>query len=324
MKKTDIKTNLKLNYEDLGYTPNPPTDDEIYYYWGLKLIKGIRSKPTWASGRRDAMKGATREELIEYAKEFAPPLPPDEDEYIPRKYWAGLDDLVGEDLRILGHPIWNITQRIIRENWKPTSETLIVQACANNKPYAENITYLYTKQRHEEGYCDVVVNSVELVPLEFTYYYPFRYYDWSHLKESEFVTDALIRRNIQNIISFVREFQYKKIIVSGVPLPDTHYQIIYEALVEQYEGTDVEVHLLMDEETTRIGLEECAKGYWGLLKLGYYSYFPTRKRLDMLLGYDGLNPLPSDEAINKVREKRVASRLRSKEKPKFTGFRFGV
>ena len=84
----------------------------------------------------------------------------------------------------------------------------------------------------------------------------------------------------------------------------------------------------MDDETTATCLEDCAGGDKGLLKLRYYCFFPARKRLDMLLNYDGLNPLPADSDIKKTRIKYEEGRQKKKERDadraKLSGFKFGV
>ncbi len=302
--KPNIKVYPDLTEDNLGYNINNNiTDDDIYYHWGLKLTKGVEEKPMYKSQKRSLMQNATREEIISYAKKNCRPILPDSEEYIPRKYWCKLEELQGENLRLLSHPVFLLAQEYIEENFKPSSTNLIVQACSNIKPYIDNISYMYTKQRHNEGYCDVVVNSCVLVPLEFTIYYPFRHYDWSHLRETELVTKLLIRKNFESIVYFVNKFEYKKVILLGPPSPDTFYPTLYKMLCKEYEGTDIEVHFVLDEDTVEKCYSTMNTPSWGILKSRYYNYFPVRDRIDFLIG------VPNQDTRPRISKKDIRQKL---------------
>lgn len=179
LNQLEIKTQLDIHQYNLGYIPDPPTDDEIYLYWGLKE-KGVRAKVVNSKSKDYWDKIKTKQDYIEYAKKNCDPILPDDQEFIPRKYWAPIDDLIGEDLGVLYHPVWGLTRNYIFENFIPHSDTLVIQDCANKKPYLTNANYDITKKLMLGGFCDVAVCSIETIPLPFTIYYPNRMYDCSY------------------------------------------------------------------------------------------------------------------------------------------------
>lgn len=282
LKKLKIKTQYDFHKYNLGYVPDPPTDEEIYLYWGLKA-KGIRDKVINANQPLKWWKEnfKTEQDYINYAKEHCDPILPDEEEFIPRKYWAPIDSLIGENLSILYHPVWGLTRMTIFENFIPHSDTLLIQDCSNKKPYLTNANYEIAKKLMFGGFCDAAVCSCEVTPLPMTIYYPHRMYDWAHTKESSFIENALNEFNIDRILHLVAKFNYKKIVFLTRPYNengDEHPRVT--AIKNAYKNTGIEVINIYDEELTKKSLAITKR--FGMLKMRYCRF--ARDKLYEVLG----------------------------------------
>lgn len=333
-KATGIHISLDYDDESIGYpVHNKITDDDLYAYWGRKATSGGREKQFLGSEeRRKAAAENTREAWIEYsksqiAKKKWRPIPTEGFEVsIDREYLPPMNTLQGEDLKLLGHPMWQIAREIINEQFVPRSKTMVVAACSNTKPYIDNTNYFHLKKRMEQGVCDVFINSCEFWPLNLSPYLHARIYDWSHLRETPFVQEALIHCNFHSIVEQQARFGFKKIVVvapCGNPdnpddLSSRFYPMLMDLLYKCYKGTDIDVEFELDEETVRKSLKLIKN--WGLLKYRHWLLKPCRNRFDTLIGYNGPDKVmvDSDEEINqRVIEndyKRYAKKKQRKEK----------
>lgn len=271
----DIKLHKPLHKYNLGYTPDPPTDEQLLFYWGVKE-KGLRANVVGSN--KDKIKQFNNfsvEDYINYAKKHCDPILPDEEEFIPRKYWANINELIGEDLYVLYHPVWGLTRQYINETYIPHSDTLLIQDCSNKKPYIHNAHYRGALKFHYGGYCDLAVCSIELIPISYTIYYPFRMYDWAHLNETPFMSQALADFNYDRIVSFVQRFKYKKIIFLSKPIDSkgTESDLIVR-LRDTYKNTPIEFINIYDKEYFDETIERAK--LFGCLK-SHYSMFGVKK-----------------------------------------------
>lgn len=261
------------------------TDDEIYYFWSTFYLNRSRYKRAidqWNEEKKYLSIHGTKEECIQWAKLNLRPILPDEQEYIKRKDWLPLDTLVGETQEILDNNIWNKTQKYILENFHPTSKNLIVQRCASQKPYIDNIAYKFTKKCQNEGLCDLVVASLDIIPIDFTIYYPFRHYDWNDAYETPELTEYAINRKTKRIIKFIDAFNYNNILIFAPGFTgDTYYKIVTEKLKENY-GDSKKINFVMDEQTTKSCIDRL-KGLEGLAKVRYTNMKPAHNRILELL-----------------------------------------
>ena len=268
------------------------TDDELYYFWGSRSLNKGRYKCStdlWNKERKK-LQNATKEEVIIYAKNNLRPILPDEQEFIKRKDWLPLDTLVGENKEILDNKIWDKTQKYIFENFKPKSKILLYQRCSSQKPYIDNSNYKFTKRRCYQGYCDLVVASLDIVPIDFTVYYPFRQYDWNDVFETPELTEYAIERKFKRTVAFIDHFKYNKIIIFAPAFEnDTYYKIIYNKLKKHY-GNNIQIEFVMNDETTAKCIESMS-GHKGLAKVRYSNLKVTQERIDELLGINKPKPV---------------------------------
>lgn len=331
---------IKLDYDDesIGYpVHNKITDDDLYAYWGRKATSGGREKQFLGSeARRKAAEENTREAWIQYSKDQIAkkkwrPIPTSGFEVsIDREYLPPMNTLQGEDLKLLGHPMWQIAREIINEQFKPRSKTMVVAACSNTKPYIDNTNYFHLKKRMEQNACDVFINSCEFWPLNLSPYLHARIYDWSHLRETPFVQEALIHCNFHSIVEQQARFGFKKIVVvapCGNPdnpddLSSRFYPMLMDLLYKCYEGTDVDVEFELDEETVRKSLKLIKN--WGLLKYRHWLLKPCRNRFDTLIGYTGPDKVmcDSDNDIDQRVIENDYKRYAKKKLKKEKGFDF--
>lgn len=309
----DIKPGLELS--DLGYDfANPPIeDDDLFEYWGKKLTVGVRIQPMYKSKKRSSYRTKsdelTREDFIKYTlnqmdafEEGAykvtclRPLTKDNQKYLDRKYFPNLEDLQGENLMLLGHPYWQLTKQITLDNFVPKSDIMSVCSCSNSKPYYDNINYFYVRKRMQEGYGDVFINSFELWPIDFSTNLYARVYDWSHLRETPFVQQALIDVNFCSIIQIYKKFNYKKLVIFGPPPnpnnKDDPSGIFYPLLIEKLRKIIPDLEVVMDDETVE-GLLKINGNNYGIVKSRMYGFYLSRHHYDVIIGYP--NPTPIDK-----------------------------
>lgn len=301
-----IGLNISLDYtnDDLGYCiGNILTNDDIYEYWGKKNIVGIQGNPPFESKlstKKEIRKkikdnpSLARNLFIEDGKnnKKIPGITLEDEKYIERNYIPPLNELQGEDLALLGHPIWMITKQIFYDHFIPSSKIMTVSPCSAFKPYKNNINYMYIRERMEEGFTDVFINSCELWPLDFSTQLIARLYDWGHEKEIPFVQEALIKRNTFNILYAYKKFNFDTLIFLCQPadpkypnnIGDNFYQIVVKILKKYIPN----IKVVLDEETTKQGLDLC--GSYGLLKFRYRQLKCVRLKFDKLINYDGIDP----------------------------------
>ena len=266
------------------------TDDDLYFYYGSKYLnlnsRYKQAPDLFNEERKKLSKGeGSREDIIAYAKKSLRAPLPNAQEYIKREDWLPFEDLTGERQEVLDNPIWNKTQKFIFENFKPSSTSLIIQRCSSRKPYIDNGNYKFTKILQEHKLCDLAVASLEIIPIDFTIYYPFRQYDWNDKFETPELTEYAINRKTNRIIQLIDHFGYQKILILGPGFEgDTYYKIITDKLKKHYKNSK-EIYFVMDEETTNKCIETM-NGYKGLAKVRYPNLKPTQERICKLLGVE--------------------------------------
>ena len=285
-----IKVSLPLTDENLGYEHHLNiSDDEIYYMMGKKVFFGAEAPKLIKSKKRQEQVNWTKEQIIEHSKTDLMPLVPDDKEFIPRDYWCKLEDLYDSNLNNESHPIGQLSHRVIKDNYIKHSDTLLLQACGNYKPYIDNPIYQYTLKKYREGYFDLFISSWELVPIDFSPFFPWRYYDWSHSKETPFMTDCCISHEFRNICDFVEYFDYKRIIIFAPGGEDHFYVELNRRLQHHFKNSEVKVEMVWDDDTIKKFKDsmECTDGQcnWAL-KVRYNNLKPGRDRLEKLINYD--------------------------------------
>lgn len=279
-------------YKELFFNENKPssntiTDEEVWSYIAKKNIFGIEQKPCFQSPTIKKLETASLEEQIEYMKKRFRPLLPDKYEFIKREGWLSFDELRGNDKKLLYNPLWGQVNKYIYENFKPCSSTLIVQQCSNQKPYIDNTNYKNKNLKlFEEGYCDLVVNSICLVPIEFTIFYPFRHYDWNHNGASEDINKQLLNINLNNIIKFIDNFNYVKILLHG-PY-NNEFIFLYNQLKQHY-GETKNIILIYDENMYK-QLNDGTRSK-AILSIRYSDFKLIKEKIEKELNYIPNHPL---------------------------------
>lgn len=263
------------------------TDNDIWTYIAKKYIFGIEQKPCFKSKTVKQLESASLDEQIKYVKKRFRPLLPDKYEFIKRSDWLSFDELRGCNENFLFNPLWDEVNDYIYSNFKPCSSTLIVQQCSNQKPYIDNTNYKNKNLKlFEEGYCDLVVNSICLVPIEFTVFYPFRHYDWSHNEADTNITGKLLNININNIIKFIDTFKYTKVLLHGPYGYEFNY--IYSKLKEYYKD-NIEIILIIDKEM--YDKLDNGKRSKAILSIRYSDFKLVKDKIKKELNYTENKPL---------------------------------
>ena len=291
LRNDGVKISLPLTKANLGYIPfEGLTDEDIYWFLGKKAAQGLEAPQTKMLARSKTKElnwKLDKEGLIEYGKNKIMPLVPDEEEFIPRKYWCDLRELLGSNLNNESHPLWSLSHQILKDNFVKNSDTMLIQACGNYKPYIDNPVYRYALRLQRYGYCDFFITSWELTPVDFSPFFPYRYYDWNHAKETPFMTKVCVDHEFRNIIDIVEYFGYKKIILYSPPIGDDFYTQLNAKLSNFFKNTNVEYYFIWDEETTQKAKDDYGITRWAILKARYCQLKPGRDKLNSLLGYNG-------------------------------------
>lgn len=191
-----------------------------------RTIKGTNIKVT---------KNSTDEEFLKYFDcQFADLLDPQR-EIIKRKDWAVFDDLCGESLEILNHPIFEKMAEYIRNNSKQQSDFLVVCSCGHKKPYSTSQYFqgYTTPLRYPElknAFDLVVLSNSGVIPInegnDFSFCYPFRYYDWNHgVEESKGLKQSVEDKMYFYIKEYIKSKNYKKIAISSRETYDSYIHI---------------------------------------------------------------------------------------------------
>ena len=314
-----IKVKLPLTIENLGYKipDSPITDEEIYYFIGKKALQGIEARPGCInSSIKKEASFYNKEQLINYAKSKMMPLVPDDKDLIPRRYWCDFKELLGSNLNNESHPLWSLSHQLVKDNFIKHSDTMLLQACGNYKPYIDNQVYQITTKMHREGFFDLFVSSWELTPIDFSIFFPWRFYDWSHAKETPFMTRVCIDHEFRNVCDFVEYFGYKKIIIFSPGGNDYFYNELYRRLYNNYRDTNVKVFFIWDKELVD---DFHSKGYKanGILKARYYLWPTAIEKIKKLVGYDNLKALSPDNWNYGYEYKDLIKSLRAKKEEKW-------
>jgi len=224
----------------------PKDDNEIKLALAKRHLtanKGILYKCLTPQPNRE-----TDEDFIKYFDESMAPLLREDDEIIKRKDWPRYEDMLGEKLEILNHPVFEKMAAYIRTHNHKTSDLLVASSCGKRKPYSQNPGFsglIHPKvyvPKLNGMYDGVVLSNSGVIPIDhgndFSYCYPFRYYDWDHGKEEELGIIQNVEDKMHDYLkAFIEANGYTKVaIASGRTYPS--YYNIYNRLVKELPNVD--------------------------------------------------------------------------------------
>lgn len=200
-------------------------------------------------------KDSSDDMFISFFDERFDPILPQEREIIKRKDWAEFETLMDEKLDILNHPIFEKMAEYIRENSKQQSDYLVVCSCGHKKPYSKSPYFQgYTKALKcpelKNAYDLVVLSNSGVIPInegnDFSFCYPFRYYDWNHAKEEQ----KGIKQDVEDkmyfyIKEYIKSKSYKKIAISSRETYDSYIHIFNKL---KNEFRDIEFMWVYDKD----------------------------------------------------------------------------
>ena len=234
---------------------NPKDDNEIK----IKYIKRYLEFNTFTPASRkrkvfiqNLIKNGLPENEV-YVKAFdkmSYPLIPDSMEVIKRKDWAVFEDLLGEKLEILHHPVFTEMHKYICDHFKRKSDILIVRECGKKKPYRfnevmKNLVSIKKKVPElKKVYDFAVLSNSGVVPLDegndFSFCYPFRYYDWNHgVEEAKGIRQDVEDTMYNYLSNFIKKTGYKKVAILSKDTSYPSYINIYHRLKKDMPELDV-------------------------------------------------------------------------------------
>lgn len=250
---------------------------------GKKLFK------TFGKSRKD-LANLPDDVKINYAADKLGWVIPDSKEFIHRKDWALMSNLIGESLEIIHHPVFKIANEHIVKNFKQTADVVCFFSCSCHKPYSENSNY--KKYKNMSEFDSIVMSNSGIIPIgskihpenDFSKNYPFRYYDWNHgveegqLKQAE---EDFMYYCAKNLLSVTN---YKKVAFwTSPPNQYDNYYNVFNRLKKDF--PEKEWLFLLDEEV----VEYLRQKY---KKLMYLRKFQPELAFKKLLAFINRKPQP--------------------------------
>lgn len=152
-------------------------------------------------------------------------------EYIPFEYWAEHNSLQGESSSIINHPVFQMAEAYILADHKRSFDTLVISSCSDSKPYDRNQNYQQYKKICRGRADFVVLSNSGVIPLKFSYYYPFLHYNWNHSNETKELSELFIYHSIKRLERFCNKFKYKRLILIAPRY--SVYQTLYERMLQK-------------------------------------------------------------------------------------------
>lgn len=280
----DIFNKIFVNEADLGYKcHNNISDDDIWYYWGYKDLVGYENKKIRMNKKKikflNKINFNDRNEVINFAKNKYRDILPDKLEFIKREYWTSFNDLIGKNIQKCFHPVLEFSKVIIRNFFKPNSDTILIQNCANTKPYIDNHNFNFNLKLHKAGYFDLWISSSNLTPIEFSVFYPYRHYDWGHNNSTELDESVALFKEYEDICETIVLFNYKKIILQfPTYLKNNYYLKLCQLLKQTFSNRDIQLVVnqeLADQIKADVGI--------GMGALVYPNLNVTRNKIKQLV-----------------------------------------
>lgn len=191
------------------------SDNALYYRMGrFKFDWKSRSETKQFQSVIDKynIRGSNaRKGIVDWQKDVAYPLCPDELECIHRKDWE-LDILEGVSEDALNHPHYDLWWDYIYNHHKPRHKILTVFECSNQKPYCYVGSLRYYAHRWND-YSDFASMDYGIQQWEFVNMYPSRWDEWDHYKEDSRMQYLYAEKTKERILEYHKNFpQYDKII----------------------------------------------------------------------------------------------------------------
>lgn len=214
-----------------------PEDYKIYLQMGKNMAK-LRLRNSTTGKNQKMMKAAESDDgLVDWVINDRGLIKDDCDEIIHRKDWD-IPSLKGATHNQMYHPHFNIMKKHFFENYKPQHDTAVFILCSSTKPYNNNQTInIYTEK--SEGKADFfILSNPGVIPIEYSNYYPFRYYDWVEMEETPEVKKEYTRMIYERVKEWMDHFGYKRVI-SIVRHPGETYDALMLLKKDGYNIIDV-------------------------------------------------------------------------------------
>lgn len=150
--------------------------------------------------------------IYDYALKRLHPILPEDEEIIKRSDWD-LDGLVGQTEKQLFHPHYDILKEHIFNNHKRQHDILVIFECSNAKPYNSNKVLNWYMKKYKDVADFACISNPGIIPMEYSNYYPYRYDEWDHFKETKEIEDLYVKVNTERFFEYVKHFGYKEVIV---------------------------------------------------------------------------------------------------------------
>lgn len=222
------------------------------------------------------------DDKIKYSIKKLGDVTQDKDEFIHRKDWAYMNDLIGESEPVLHHPVFKIANEYICEHFNQKSENLLICSCSSRKPYSKSINY--RKYLKIDNLDTIVMSNSGVIPInegnDFSVKYPFRYYNWDHMKEFGKLKDDEEDFMYECAVNFLNKTNYKKVAFIAKPkhMYDNYFKV-YERLKNEFKN--IEFKYIVDDDVWNHLLKTFKKdGLTGLRM--FQSNYILQKLLDFI------------------------------------------
>lgn len=133
---------------------------------------------------------------------------------IPEEEWVPEEEIQGNELKVLQHPMVQKAFLKILNLHKPKHDIAFVSLCTSTRPYSNSPKWKKFKELFGDR-CDLIISSNGgIIPIEFEECYPYLTYDaHGNSKYDDIYNQILFNR----LVLFFRKFPYKHIIFNFRP-----------------------------------------------------------------------------------------------------------
>lgn len=135
----------------------------------------------------------------------------DDNEWIKYEDWdiSGIQAFECPPDSLLYHEHFNIAYDKVLEEWKPEHDSVVFISCTMNKPYDNNLKIKTICETVKDIADVVIISSCGIIPVKMGLKYPYAYYNYDTIGESDEMKTKAKEVIYQRLDGFLKKFNYK-------------------------------------------------------------------------------------------------------------------
>lgn len=162
---------------------------------------------------------------------------------IPKQEWVPKQELQGDELKVMTHPIIKKAFNKILELYTPQHDQCLVSLCTSTRPYSKSRKWDNFLKRYKETTDCIICSNGGIIPIQFGSCYPYMTYDAHAQKKYD---KTYIAYCYMNFNKFFNKFPYKKIIFNF--RPNLRNRISAKLFEQNYKGHS-DIYIIPSKKT---------------------------------------------------------------------------